>query len=56
MATYPGGFWTFGFASKGLDPKVARRAPQLDTRHYTVEDHAWYFLPPGVKAKVLGST
>ena len=56
MATYPGGFWTFGFASKALDPKIARRAPQLDTRHYTVEDHAWYFLPPGVKAKVLGST
>jgi spermidine synthase len=53
MATYPGGFWTFGVASKALDPRIARRRPHLDTRHYTVEDHGWYFMPRGVKAKVL---
>jgi spermidine synthase len=53
MATYPGGFWTFGFASKSLDPKVARRTPHLDTRLYAAEDHPWFFMPPGVKAKIL---
>jgi spermidine synthase len=53
MATYPGGFWTFGFASKSLDPKVARRTPSLDTRLYAVDDHPWFFMPPGVKARIL---
>jgi spermidine synthase len=54
MATYPGGFWTFGFASKGLDPRVARRTPQLETKLYTPEDHSWFFVPPSVRRKVLG--
>jgi spermidine synthase len=53
MATYPGGLWTFGFASKGLDPTVARRRPQLDTRLYDPSDHAWFFVPPSVRAKFL---
>lgn len=53
MATYPGGLWTFGFASKGLDPTVARRTPQLDTKLYTPDAHSWFFVPPSVRQKFL---
>jgi spermidine synthase len=53
MATYPGGLWTFGFGSKGLDPTVARRTPALDTKLYAPQDHAWFFVPPTVRAKFL---
>jgi spermidine synthase len=55
MATYPGGFWTFALASKGLDPTVARRQPPLETKLYSPEDHAWFFVPPGVRAKILSA-
>lgn len=53
MATYPGGFWTMCFATKGLDPTVARRNPTLDTKLYSPEAHSWFFMPPAVRAKVL---
>lgn len=55
MATYPGGFWTMCFASKKLDPKIARRQPVLDTRLYSPESHSWFFVPPAVRAKVLSA-
>ena len=53
MATYPGSFWTFAMATKGLDPTVARRQPVLDTQLYTPEAHNWFFIPPPVRAKIL---
>lgn len=53
MATYPGGFWTMAFASKGLDPTVARRRPAIDTQLYAVDAHPWFFMPEPVRAKLL---
>jgi len=53
IATYPGAFWTFAMATKGLDPTVARRMPQLDTQLYSPEAHSWFFVPPPVRAKLL---
>lgn len=53
MATYPGSFWTFAMATKGLDPTVARRQPVLSTQLYTPEAHNWFFVPPPVRAKIL---
>ncbi|MGE0730899.1 MAG: adenosylmethionine decarboxylase [Acidimicrobiia bacterium] len=53
IATYPGAFWTFAMATRGLDPTVARRSPQLDTQLYSPEAHSWFFVPPPVRAKLL---
>ncbi len=53
IATYPGAFWTFAMATKGLDPTVARRQPELDTQLYSPEAHGWFFIPPPVRAKLL---
>jgi len=53
IATYPGAFWTFAMATKGLDPTVARRNPQLDTKLYSPDAHGWFFVPPPVRAKLL---
>ena len=55
MATYPGAFWTFALATKGLDPTVARRSPQLDTRLYDPAAHSWFFVPAPVRAKLLAT-
>lgn len=53
IATYPGAFWTFAMATKGLDPIVARRSPQLETRLYSPDAHSWFFIPPSVRDKLL---
>jgi spermidine synthase len=53
IATYPGAFWTFGFASKGLDPKVVRNRPALDTKLYDADGHSWFFVPEAVRTKLL---
>lgn len=53
IATYPGAFWTFAMATKGLDPTVARRTPELDTRLYDAEAHSWFFVPPPVRKRLL---
>lgn len=53
IATYPGAFWTFAMATKGIDPTVARRSPSLDTQLYSPEAHSWFFVPPPVRAKLL---
>ena len=39
IATYPGSFWTFAMATKGIDPTVARRQPALtvDTKQRVVD-------------------
>jgi spermidine synthase len=54
LAMYPGNWWTFSIASKSLDPKLARNAFTPATRIYAREDHAWFFVPPGVLKKSLG--
>ena len=54
IATYPGAFWSFGIATKGPDPRVVRRRPEIETRLYDADAHDWYFVPPAVRAKLLG--
>lgn len=53
LAMYPGNWWTFTVASKSLDPKIARNQFTPRTRIYSRDDHAWFFLPAGVRAKIL---
>jgi len=54
IATYPGAFWTFGIASKSLDPRVVRRRPDVTSRLYHVDAHEWHFVPPVVRRQLLG--
>jgi len=54
IATYPGAFWTFGIASKQVDPRVVRRRPEVDTRLYDVDAHEWFFIPEPVRRRLLG--
>lgn len=54
IATYPGAFWTFAIATKGLDPTIARRQPTLDTKLYDPAAHNWFFIPPPVRQRLLG--
>ncbi len=53
LAMYPGNWWTFTVASKSLDPKIARNHFTPPTRIYSRADHAWFFIPKRVRAKVL---
>jgi spermidine synthase len=53
LAMYPGNWWTFTVASILLDPKIARNYFCPQTRIYSRGDHAWFFLPHGVRAQVL---
>lgn len=53
LAMYPGNWWTFSIGSKLLDPKVARNASSPDTSVYSKGDHAWFFLPPAVREKLI---
>jgi spermidine synthase len=54
LSMYPGNWWTFTVASKSLDPKRARNPFTPTTRVYSRADHAWFFLPAGVREKILG--
>jgi spermidine synthase len=54
IATYPGAFWTFAFASKVHDPRVVRRRPDVESRLYDVEAHEWFFVPTPVRHKLIG--
>jgi spermidine synthase len=54
IATYPGAFWSFGIASKGLDPRVQRRRPEVTTRLYHPDAHEWFFVPAPVRRQLLG--
>ncbi len=54
IATYPGAFWSFGIASKLLDPRTVRRRPALETRLYDVDAHEWFFVPLPVRRRLLG--
>lgn len=57
--TYPGGLWSFGFASKGLcpvkdfDPDHARESG-ISTRYYNPDIHRAAFMLPNFVAENLG--
>lgn len=54
LAMYPGNWWTITVGAKSLDPKIRRNPFVPMTRFYSKEDHAWFFLPPGVRGGILG--
>lgn len=54
LAMYPGNWWTFTIAGRGLEPRVVRNEFTPPTRIYSKEDHAWFFMPVGVRDKFLG--
>ncbi len=53
LAMYPGNWWTISVGAKSVDPKTARNPFNPATRIYSKEDHAWFFVPPGVRGKAL---
>ena len=53
LAMYPGNWWTMSVGSKSLDPKLARNAFTPETHIYSRPDHAWFFLPPGLRQKLI---
>lgn len=53
LAMYPGNWWTFTVASREHDPRVARNRFRPRTRVYSRADHRWFFLPEGVRRKVM---
>lgn len=53
VASYPGAWWTFTLASKGLDPRVVRRRPQVETRLYQPDAHGWFFVPEPVLREMV---
>lgn len=54
LSMYPGNWWTISVASKSLDPKVVRNKYAPSTRIYERQEHAWFFVPPGVISKTVG--
>jgi spermidine synthase len=54
LAMYPGNWWTISIGAKSFDPKLARNPFTPATRVYSKADHAWFFMPPGVRGKILG--
>jgi len=56
VPTYPGAWWTFTIGSKRYAPEVPARTPELDTRLYRPECHAWMFVPQPVWDGLLAPT
>lgn len=54
LVTYPGAWWTFTMASKGPQPRTARRDPAIETRLYAPDIHEWFFLPESLVQRLLG--
>jgi spermidine synthase len=53
IATYPGNWWTFAVASKGISPRETRRPFDINTKFYSDEIHAQSFVPKGFYKKLL---
>jgi spermidine synthase len=53
IATYPGNWWAFAVASKGLSPRETRRNPKIKTKYYSDEIHKQSFMPKGMYEKLM---
>jgi spermidine synthase len=53
IATYPGNWWAFAVASKGLSPRETRRKPKIKTKYYSDEIHLQSFMPKGMYEKLM---
>ena len=53
IATYPGNWWVFAIASKGLSPREMRHAFEIETRYYSDEIHRQSFMPKGMYERLM---
>lgn len=53
IATYPGNWWAFAVASKGLSPRETRRKLRIKTKYYSDEIHRQSFMPEGMYKKLM---
>jgi spermidine synthase len=53
IATYPGNWWAFAIAAKGLSPREIRKKFKIKTKYYTDEVHAQSFMPGGLYEKLM---
>jgi spermidine synthase len=53
IATYPGNWWVFAIASKGLSPREIRHAFEIETKYYSDEIHAQSFMPKGMYERLM---
>jgi spermidine synthase len=53
IATYPGNWWAFATASKGLSPRETRRNLEVITKYYDEEIHRQAFMPKGFYEKLM---
>jgi spermidine synthase len=53
IATYPGNWWAFAVASKGLSPRERRCNPKIKTKYYSDEIHKQSFMPKGMYEKLM---
>jgi len=53
IATYPGNWWAFAIASKGLSPRETRCNLEVTTKYYDEEIHRLAFMPKGLYEKLM---
>jgi len=53
IATYPGNWWAFAIATKGLSPREVRQKFGISTKYYSDEVHAQAFMPKGLYERLM---
>jgi len=53
IATYPGNWWAFAVATKGLSPREIRHPYEVTTKYYSDEIHQQAFMPRGMYEKLM---
>ncbi|MFZ5906805.1 MAG: polyamine aminopropyltransferase [Nitrospirota bacterium] len=53
LATYPGNWWAFAVATKGISPREMRNAFLIDTKYYDDEVHRQAFLTGKLYGKLM---
>ena len=53
IATYPGNWWVFAIASKGLSPRDMRHSFEIETKYYSDEIHRQSFMPKGLYERLM---
>jgi spermidine synthase len=53
IATYPGNWWAFAVATKGLSPREVRHPYEVTTKYYSDEIHQQAFMPGGMYEKLM---
>jgi len=53
IATYPGNWWAFAIASKGLSPREVRHNPEIKTKFYDREIHRQSFMTKSLYEKLM---